>query len=263
MADREGGLGVDRRRFLEGLACAAAVGACGDRTAPGGGGRRDTGPTSTDTATFGGACVVIPEETTGPFPADGSNGPDARALAGILRSDLRTSLATGNVADGLPMLLRLKVTDVGDDCAPLAGWAVYVWHCDREGRYSLYSPGVRGEDWLRGVQETDAGGEVLFTTVFPGAYGGRWPHVHFEVYRSVEDALGGGTPVATSQIALPEAACLDAYATDAYAGSAENFGSPSLVQDNVFSDTADVELASVTGDAGAGFVARFSIGVAG
>src|SRR5262245_4000508 len=119
MADRERGLVLHRRRLLEGVACAAVAAACGDGGTRPGGGRRDSGSTITDTATFGGACVVIPEETTGPFPGDGSNGPDALALAGIVRSDLRTSLATGDVADGLPLLLRLKVTDVGDGCSPL------------------------------------------------------------------------------------------------------------------------------------------------
>ena len=31
-----------------------------------------------------------------------------------------------------------------------------MWHCDREGGYSLYSDGVTEENYLRGVQITDA-----------------------------------------------------------------------------------------------------------
>ena len=44
----------------------------------------------------------------------------------------------------LSVAFALTVT-VPDTVAPLAGAAVYVWHCDRDGRYSLYSPGVTKE----------------------------------------------------------------------------------------------------------------------
>ena len=48
----------------------------------------------------------------------------------------------------------------------------------------MYSAAVANENYLRGVQETGADGTVTFTTIFPGCYSGRWPHVHFEVYPS-------------------------------------------------------------------------------
>ena len=64
----------------------------------------------------------------------------------------------------------------------MPGAAVYLWHCDADGNDSLYSNGVTGENYLRGVQEADANGQVHFTTIVPGCYAGRWPHIHFEVF---------------------------------------------------------------------------------
>ena len=64
-----------------------------------------------------------------------------------------------------------------------------MWHCDRLGRYSLYGAGVTNQNYLRGTQEADASGNVTFTSIFPGCYSGRWPHIHFEVY---SEPLGGG-----------------------------------------------------------------------
>ena len=80
------------------------------------------------------------------------------------------------------MTVELTLTDLAGGGKPFAGAVVYVWHCTREGEYSLYSPNVRNENFLRGVQVADAAGLVRFTSVFPGCYTGRWPHVHFEVY---------------------------------------------------------------------------------
>ena len=40
----------------------------------------------------------------------------------------------------------------------------------------MYSEAVADENYLRGVQETDAEGRVEFRTIFPAAYSGRWPH---------------------------------------------------------------------------------------
>ena len=102
------------------------------------------------------------------------------------------------------------------DGAAKTGAAVYLWHCDREGQYSLYSRAVTAENYLRGVQETDSTGTVTFTSIFPACYSGRWPHIHFEVYSSVADATSSGPIVKTSQIALPKETCDAVYATDGY-----------------------------------------------
>ena len=104
----------------------------------------------------------------------------------------------------MPLTIRLLIQDEGNACEPLANAAVYIWHCDREGRYSLYSSGVEDQNYLRGVQAAGADGIVTFTSIFPAAYSGRWPHVHFEVYPSIAAAADAGNKIATSQIALPK-----------------------------------------------------------
>ena len=79
---------------------------------------------------------AIPEETAGPYPGDGSNGPNVLAESGVVRSDITSSFGDASgVAEGVPMTVKLKVYDLnGDDATPLAGAAVYLWHCDREGK---------------------------------------------------------------------------------------------------------------------------------
>ena len=101
----------------------------------------------------------------------------------------------------------------GADCAPLAGAAVYVWHCDRDGNYSLYSQAAANENYLRGVQAAGDDGVVTFDSIFPASYQGRWPHIHFEVYPSLETATDEANKIATSQIALPKDVCDTVYAT--------------------------------------------------
>ena len=112
----------------------------------------------------------IPEETAGPYPGDGSNGVNVLSESGIVRSDLTSSFGSASgVAEGVPVTVKLKVYDLnGTDVTPLAGAAVYLWHCDREGSYSLYSDGVADENYLRGVQETDADGTVAVHHDLPG-----------------------------------------------------------------------------------------------
>jgi protocatechuate 3,4-dioxygenase beta subunit len=198
------------------------------------------------------ACSRIPAETPGPFPGDGTNGPNI--LAQAVRSDIRPSFggATG-VADGVVMTLTLAIVDAAT-CMPLAGRAVYVWHPDREGRYSMYEPPIENENYLRGVQVTDAAGRVTFTTIFPGCYEGRWPHVHFEVF-DVASPTSGTMAIATSQLALPPAACDDAYATAGYETSAARRAVLTLEGDFVFRDNPGLQTASVTGTAAAGTLA--------
>ena len=151
--------------------------------------------------TVGGACETIPQEGAGPFPANGTNGPDVLSQAGVVRSDIRSSFAgLSGFADGVPLTVTL---DLRNGCEPAAGMAVYMWHCDREGRYSLYSTGATAQNYLSGIQESNLGGEVSFTIVFPGCYPGRWPHTHFEICPNLADATDMRNKVATSQPGTP------------------------------------------------------------
>jgi len=243
--------GARRRDFLRLLAGASVAPLLGC----GGDGGRNGSPSG------GEACAEIPPETAGPFPGDGSNGADALALSGIVRSDIRSSIAgaTGT-ADGVVLTVVLTLVDTGGDCAPLAGRPVYIWQCDREGRYSMYSEGATEENYLRGVQVSDGAGSVTFTTIFPACYPGRWPHIHFAVYPDVDTIRAGGE-IATSQLALPVGACEAVYATSGYGASIETLAEISLESDGVFRDGATLQLAGATGDAAGGFTATLEVGI--
>jgi protocatechuate 3,4-dioxygenase beta subunit len=260
---------LHRRRMLgllAGAGLAAVAGCAADPPA--------TGPPPTTTApapapSGGGgtgaaadAGTEIPPETAGPFPGDGSNGPNALTTSGIVRGDIRSSFGTASgVAAGVPLTLTLSILDVARGGDPYVGAAVYLWHCDRNGSYSMYSPDVADENYLRGVQAADADGKVTFTTIFPGAYQGRWPHAHFEVYPTLAGTASAANVITTSQLALPEAVCRQAYAADGYDGSLANLGRTSLTSDTVFRDGAGRQLVTVTGDARSGYVATLTVPV--
>ncbi|MCB0397793.1 MAG: hypothetical protein KDD36_14165 [Flavobacteriales bacterium] len=119
------------------------------------------------------ACTLIPTETAGPFPLD------LTANTNFFRQDVRESKA------GVQLNQKLRI--LGDsNCQPMPNVRVNIWHCDRDGYYSGYdqsnNPGQAGLTYLRGYQMTDANGEVEFITIFPGWYGGRVCHIHFQVY---------------------------------------------------------------------------------
>jgi len=146
-------------------------------------------------------------------------------------------------------------------CAPLAGQAVYLWHCVREGWYSLYSGGVTNQNYLRGIQEADANGRVSFTSIYPACYSGRWPHIHFEVYPSLASATNVRNKIATSQIALPKATNDAVFAIAGYEASIRNQAQVTLANDNVFSDGSSLELATITGSIEGGLTATLTVAV--
>jgi protocatechuate 3,4-dioxygenase beta subunit len=259
---------LERRRALQLLGAASLVAvatACGANNKDSDTTSDTSGPSSTSgsssTSSSSDATTPIPEETAGPFPGDGSNGPNVLTEEGVVRSDIRSSFGSmSGTADGVPLTIELTVLDAGTGGA-LSGAAVYAWHCDREGRYSLYSDGVTDQNYLRGVQESDDSGAVTFTSVFPACYSGRWPHVHFEVYPSLAEATRAGTPTATSQLALPKDTCDAVYATDGYEASVRNLAQVSLSSDMVFSDGYSQQVPTMSGTVDAGYVATLKVPV--
>lgn len=262
---------LQRRRFLGLFAGAglAVVAGCAtdndtDSTTSGTTTTTSSTPSASSSSTTAGTVDVdeIPQETAGPYPGDGSNGPNVLTESGIVRKDITKSFGSASgVATGVPLTVELTILDAAKD-TPLAGAAVYLWHCDAQGRYSLYSDGATNENYLRGVQAADSNGKVAFTSIFPAAYMGRWPHIHFEVYSSLSEATAAGKISATSQLAFPKDVCDTVYATDGYDGSAQNMQQTSLEDDNVFGDDDGVDqLATVTGDVGSGYVAKLNVGV--
>ena len=204
-----------------------------------------------------------PTETAGPYPGDGSNGPNVLDDSGIVRHDIRRSFGSSRtLAPGVPLRVNLTVTDASEDYAPIAGAAVYLWHCDRSGRYSMYSSGVDDENYLRGIAKTDSDGLAWFKTIFPACYSGRWPHIHFEVYSSVAKAVANGPIVKTSQIALPRRRARRSTRRAATRAARATSRGPRCRRDNVFgNDRAVHQLATVTGNVKEGFVASLTVGV--
>lgn len=265
---------AERRQLLRWLLAGAAtlpLMSCG-----GGSDASSTGSSSAAAGSAGtvtipttGACTVIPEETGGPYPADGTNTNGGSIInvlnqSGVVRSDIRASFngATG-VAAGVPLTINLQLLNASGSCASLAGYAVYLWHCDREGLYSLYSSGVTAQNYLRGVQETDSGGNLSFTTIFPGCYAGRMPHVHFEVYPSLAKAASAANRIKTSQFTFPMATLSEAYTASGYTASVRNLSQISYAADNVFSDGTSLQMATVTGNATQGYVVTLIVAVNG
>lgn len=257
---------LDRRRLLQLGGAGAAAGvlaACGSTETAGTSSSTTSTATASSSSSSSSTLSEIPEETAGPYPGDGSNGPDALEESGIIRSDIRSSFGTSTTtAEGILMTLQLDLVDLANGNAAYEGAAVYVWHCDRDGKYSMYSDGLTGENYLRGVQVADSSGRVEYTSIFPACYSGRWPHIHFEVYPDSSSITDASNAIATSQIALPEDVCDVVYATSGYEQSVTNLKQVTLATDNVFSDDKGVhQTPTVSGDATSGYVVNLKVGV--
>lgn len=250
------------------VGCGGGGGDAGTTTSSSGSSSSSSGSSSsggTTTTTTG--CSVIPAETEGPYPGDGSNTANGSvanvlALSGVVRSDIRTSIGSASgTAAGVPLQVIIELVNTNASCADLAGYAIYLWHCDALGRYSMYSSGVTGENYLRGVQATGSDGTAVFQTIYPGCYAGRVPHIHFEVYRSTTTATNWNNKLRTSQLCFPSDANTAVYATSGYGQSAANNNAISLSSDGIFSDGYSTQLATVTGSVSAGYVARLKVGI--
>ncbi|MBS1239891.1 MAG: hypothetical protein H6R45_597 [Proteobacteria bacterium] len=204
-------------------------------------------------------CLPTPEEIRGPFPADGTRA-GGRTLSvfgseGLVRRDIRSSFAgMAGVADGVRLDCALKLVDAAT-CAPLAGRALYLWQCDAVGDYSLYNR--TDANFLRGMQASDADGMVRFTSIVPGCYGGRAPHVHLEVFDNLEAATGGHESLLVSQLAFDETECAKVYrARSQYGSSLANLSQWPAEEDFAFSGSDAARAAQtirLSGDPATGY----------
>lgn len=149
------------------------------------------------------ACVLRPAMTEGPYFVDGQ--PE--------RADVRSDTTTGGeIRPGVPLALTFTVaSQAGGSCTPLAGARVDIWHADALGVYSGVAG--RGGNAMRGWQTTDADGVARFTTVYPGWYGGRTPHIHFKIRVPIAT---GETYDYTAQLFFDEAVTAEVYAQAPY-----------------------------------------------
>jgi protocatechuate 3,4-dioxygenase beta subunit len=193
---------------------------------------------SADASADGGTCQASPDETAGPYPDK----------TGMLNEPafFRQDIAEGKT--GVPLVLTLTVVQ---SCAPVAGAVVEIWHCDKDGNYSEYNDQA-GATFLRGLQTSDASGQVKFTTIYPGWYQGRATHIHVEVY--VEGVLRK-----TTQIAFPEDVNANVYSQSPLYTKGQN--PTSNAADIVFADGDALELATVSGDVSKGYGAALAIGI--
>jgi len=203
--------------------------------------------TSTTTTTSPGSCVLIPQETVGPYPLFN----DIASAAVYQRDDITEGKT------GVPLRLTLNIVNANNQCAPILTAMVYVWHTDKDGYYSGYNQNgadMRGQTFCRGVQTTDTNGRVTFNTIFPGWYPGRATHIHFRVYLGLDLQ-------ATSQLAFPSAITSAVYTTLLYAAKGQNPTSTS--NDGIFSDGVSYQLPIVTSNATTGgYDAELTVGIA-
>ena len=232
---------LDRREAIRiiGAAGAAAVAAAcgGSDTAPSTVGSTTTTGTgaSGGTSSTNEACAAAPNETAGPYPSKSD----------IVRSDIRENRS------GVPLALAIRVINVSNACAPLANANVEIWQCDAAGNYSEYGTQT-SQTYLRGIQTTDANGQVNFMTIYPGWYQGRATHIHIEV-------TVNGRSVKVTQIAFPETINAAVYATSVYASRGNN--PTSNLQDGIFADSLSSELVTPSGNPAAGYSASYQVGV--
>ncbi|MBK0370278.1 dioxygenase family protein [Flavobacterium agrisoli] len=203
--------------------------------------------TNNNSESSDGTCMVSPSETKGPFPI---KTPSQLVLENIKSDRI-----------GIPLLINLIIENQNNNCAPLAGVLVDLWHCDKDGNYSEYG-GTQMQQtdytsvhFLRGRQTTDTNGKVAFISIYPGWYQGRAPHLHVEVLTD------SGNSVLVTQIAFPETISSEVYASTHYVAHGQADTSNS--KDSIFSDSLSQELATVTGNLTDGFTLTQTIVVKG
>ena len=234
---------MDRKKFLRngilGIASLATASTILEACS-----KNDNGSDDTDSSGDG-SCSVSPSETKGPFPI---KTPSQLVLENI-KSD----------RVGVALLINLVIENKNNNCAPLAGVLVDVWHCDKDGNYSEYGgTSMQQADYtsvhfLRGRQTTNAKGEVSFISIYPGWYQGRAPHVHVEVLSA------GGSSLLVTQIAFPENVSSTVYSSTNYAAHGQ--ADTANTKDNVFSDSLADELATLTGNLTDGYTLSKTITV--
>jgi protocatechuate 3,4-dioxygenase beta subunit len=182
-------------------------------------------------------CTVTSSETAGPYP---TKNPTAFKLLDI-RADRK----------GTMMTTRIFIKNKNTGCGALANALVDIWHCDADGNYSQYGSTASG-NFLRGRQTTDANGLASFTTIFPGWYNGRAPHIHVQVF----DASGRSLLI--TQIAFPKTVCDTVYteATNFYTKGKQDTTNEG---DGIFRDGYATELAGIAGNITDGFTLTHNI----
>lgn len=183
----------------------------------------NSGIAMTPAPAFDGDCILTADGTEGPF---------------FVRSEVRKDIREDR--QGKEMTVRLRFAN-STDCRPVEGATVEIWHCDADGAYSGYPEDLARDAFgsavffirntqegtehiapttekrfLRGAQVTDADGVCEFTSIVPGWYEGRCPHIHLK-------AFVGSKDVFTSQLYFTESFTKRVYTSlDPYAAHGDS-----------------------------------------
>jgi protocatechuate 3,4-dioxygenase beta subunit len=191
-----------------------------------------------DVTSNSGPCATTATETAGPFPT--------KSPSTLVLNDIRSDRT------GVPLTINITVQNKSDNCNALAGAIVDIWHCDKDGYYSEYGgSGMQSADFtsmhfLRGRQTTNSDGVAGFTSIFPGWYSGRAPHIHVHIYNA------NGNSLLVTQIAFPKSTTDTVYTGSSFY-SARGKQDTTNEKDNVFSDGVSTELATVEGSVANGY----------
>jgi protocatechuate 3,4-dioxygenase beta subunit len=232
---------MERKQFLKGGLAALGLVAIAPLAC-----KKSSGDSSSSSSSSG-SCTATSSETAGPYPTITPS------------SYVRSNIVDGQ--SGVPLTVKIYIKNTNNSCAALSGALVDIWHCTAVGYYSEYTdtPGggyatvdYTASHFLRGRQSTDSDGLVTFTSIFPGWYSPRAPHIHAHIYNS------SGTSLLITQIAFPTDVCNTVYTT-ASDYTAHGTQDTSNANDMVFSDSLANELSSVTGSVSAGYVLTHTI----
>lgn len=153
------------------------------------------GSVPTGWATGGTAAMLARASYPNPFAFDAGSTCELACEATIgpchTTSPLRSDVSDG--WDGMPMRMALRVVD--QDCKPVVGALVEVWHTNYKGIYSGSVASLcntaaedKAAGYFRGYQVTDSDGRVDFDSTFPGWYSSRAVHVHLRVLKGAYQA---------------------------------------------------------------------------
>lgn len=224
---------MERKKFLKNSFLGITTILTG--AAPGGNNKKRSNP--------GDDCNVSPRETKGPFPTK----TPSEMVKSNITSDRR----------GIALLINFTVVDKTNNCKPLSGAHVDIWHCDKDGNYSEYGnhPMQRNDltsaHFLRGRQITDDHGRASFLSIYPGWYRGRAPHIHLEIFDK------NGRSLLVTQVAFPEDVSKNVYSSALY--SAHGQADTPNERDNVFSDSLSEQMGTISGNITDGFTLSSTI----
>jgi protocatechuate 3,4-dioxygenase beta subunit len=268
-----------RREILRSLggAAAATLFGCGTSkivtTSSGSGTSTSSASSGSSSASSTSACLVESSTTRGPYFVDTINDTNNVATSGTpytidalipQRSDIRADTeGTAGTQQGVQLVLNVTLYD--SSCSSvISGARVDIWHANAHGAYSdIKNAGNDGgadhtsENFLRGYQFSDANGLVTFTTVYPGAYSGRCPHIHLKI--RIINSAGVVTTENTTQLFFTDATSASVYAASSnYSTSSYNTKDTA---DQIYNSESPTLIPTLTGDTTSGLTGTIAIGV--